>query len=107
MQFLWSNFHFKTFSCYSVDFYEKSVSKSIDENGGYDGVAEGGVESGDEGIYEGFEECIDVGINEGIDGGGDEGSNEGSDECGDQGSDDDWFYDVWGILVIDRHRKIN
>ena len=64
-----SNFHFKTFSCYSVDFYEKSVSKSIDENGGYDCVAEGGVESGDEGIYEGFEEDID--------GGGDE----GSDEC--------------------------
>ena len=95
MQFLGSNFHFKTFSCYSVDFYEKSAAKSIDENGGYDGVAEGGVESGDEGIYEGFEE--------GIDGGGDE----GSDECGDQGSDDDWFYDVWGILVIDRHRKSN
>ena len=95
MQFLWSNFHFKTFSCYSVDFYEKSAAKSIDENGGYDGVAEGGVESGDEGIYEGFEE--------GIDGGGDE----GSDECGDQGNDDDWFYDVWGILVIDRHRKSN
>ena len=103
MQFLGSNFHFKTFSCYSVDFYEKSVSKSIDENGGYDGVAEGGVESGDEGIYEAIDEGIDEGINVGIDGGG----HEGSDECGDQGNDDDWFYDVWGILVIDRQRKSN
>ena len=107
MQFLGSNFHFKTFSCYSVDFYEKSVSKSIDENGCYDCVAESGDESGDEGIYEAIDEGIDEGIDVGIDGGGHEGSDEGSDECGDQGNDDDWFYDVWGILVIYRHRKSN